>query len=68
MIDDRVAAEALGQGLDAQQRTQVRIGPRRKISFRPGDLRALRCKKEILRAFLTQIGRSDKCRRRRDVS
>jgi hypothetical protein len=41
MVDDRDAAETLAQGLNAQQRTRVRIGPRRKISFRRGDLRSL---------------------------
>jgi hypothetical protein len=61
MIDNRSGAEALGQGLDAQQRTGVRIGPRRKISSRPGDLRTLRCQMAIMRAFLTQNGMSDKC-------
>jgi hypothetical protein len=61
MIDDGGGAEALGQSLDAQQRTRVRIGPRRKVLFRYGD-RTLRSKKKILRAFLTQIVKTDKCR------
>jgi hypothetical protein len=46
MIDDGGGAEALGQSLDAQQRTRVRIGPRRKVLFRRGD-RTLRSKKRI---------------------
>jgi len=36
MIDDRGAAEAFGQDFDAQQRTLIGIGPRRKVSFRSG--------------------------------
>jgi hypothetical protein len=33
MIDCRSAAEALGDGLEAEQRTRVRIGPGRKTSL-----------------------------------
>jgi hypothetical protein len=51
MIDDHGAAVALAQGLDAQQRTQVRIGPRREISFRSGDLLTLRGKTGICWLF-----------------
>ena len=51
LIDDGGAAEALGQRLDAQQRTQIRIGPRRKISFRAGDLRPLLAKLGMLAAL-----------------
>jgi hypothetical protein len=47
MIDDRDAAETLAQRLNAQQRTRMRIGPRRKISFRSGYLRWLRCEAGI---------------------
>jgi hypothetical protein len=61
MIDDHGAAVALAQALDAQQRTQVRIGPRREISFRSGDLLTLRGKTGNLLAFLTQIVMTDKC-------
>jgi hypothetical protein len=43
-VDNDSGAEALGQAIDAQQRTQSRIGPRRKISFRAGDLRLLRAR------------------------
>jgi hypothetical protein len=50
-IDDRDAAETLAQRLNAQQRTRMRIGPRRKISFRSGDRRWLRCEAGISRAF-----------------
>ncbi len=39
LIDNGDIAEALGHRFDAQQRTQIGVGPRRKISFRAGDLR-----------------------------
>jgi hypothetical protein len=60
LIDDGGVAEALGQRLDAQQRTQIRIGPRRKISFRAGDLRTLRWAVGMLADYLTQIAPSAK--------
>ena len=55
LIDHGLTAEALGQCLDAQQRTQTGIGPRRKISFRAGDLSTLRCEVGILAGLFNAI-------------
>ena len=57
----RQLPEALAQGFDAQERTQIRISPRRKISFRAGDRVHSDTSSEISPALLTQITFTDKC-------
>src|SRR5262249_57778875 len=64
LIDHGLMAEALGQCLNAQQRTQTRIGPRPKISFPAGDLSTLRCEVGFLAGLFNAHQAGRKCRRR----
>ena len=62
MIDDRGTAEAFGQDFDAQQRTLIGIGPRRKVSFRSGAVHShfSRSMRENPAGFVTQFPMADK--------